>query len=372
MKKLSIITALYASGPYIKDFCKGMEDAISQIDEIGDQFEIILVNDCSPDDSLEIAREICSRNCRIRIIDLSRNFGQHKALLTGLRYAQGDFIFMIDSDLEEDPAYLKTFWKELHKEKSLDFVCGVQVTRKGDWLERYSGSCFFNFFNFFAESKIVPNQLTARLMTRRYADALLQFRESEVLLVSICNLAGYNQKFIPLNKKNKGSSGYNFFKRLKTAIDLITSFSSRPAEFVFYLGLLIFIVSIAMMCYAFYPMLTLGHALHGWTSLASSLWFLGGLIILCQGIIGLYIARIYEQVKNRPFSIVKWDSALENTDFTPPSPPGYRNLTVACASTLSQKEINVQSSTVNIANSSSSQNHNSMITKHSLAACECT
>ena len=134
-------------------------------------FELILVNDGSPDDSLQIALSLHRRDRRVRIIDLSRNFGHHQAMMTGLSYARGDLVFLLDSDLEEEPEFLETFYERL-KTTAADVVFGVQKKRKGRLFERVSGVIFFKLFNALSTHPIPKNVITARLMTREVCDEL--------------------------------------------------------------------------------------------------------------------------------------------------------------------------------------------------------
>src|SRR6266480_3840502 len=155
---LSIVTTLYNSAPYVEEFYVRVCAATEQITE---DYEIILVNDGSPDNSLEIALSIYHKDPRVRVIDLSRNFGHHKAMMTGLIHARGKLVFLLDSDLEEEPELLEQFY-QLLKAKDADVVYGVQEKRKGRLFERVSGTLFFKLFNFLSTYPIPPNLITVR------------------------------------------------------------------------------------------------------------------------------------------------------------------------------------------------------------------
>ncbi|MBX9570300.1 MAG: glycosyltransferase family 2 protein [Candidatus Obscuribacterales bacterium] len=312
--RLSIITSLYYSEPYLNKFYQRTISAIAEIPSIGNDFELILVNDGSPDNSLSVAQTLARQDSHVRVIDLSRNFGHHKALMTGLKFATGDFAFIIDCDLEEDPSLLNSFWQRLQENPSYDAVFGVQANRKGGWFERLSGKCFYWLFNSLAEPKIVENQLIARLLTRRYYTDLLRFTESQLIFAGICKLVGYEQLAVPVNKSDKKSTSYVFLKRLKLAVDMITSYSSKPLELVFYSGIMVSICSFVALSFIVYCKLVLNTRVEGWSFLGASIWLIGGIVILSQGLVGIYIARIYEQTKQRPFTLVRSDSAI---DFNP-------------------------------------------------------
>lgn len=307
--KLSVISSLYYSEPYLRQFYQSVLSAVEAIPLKDTDFELILVNDGSPDGSLDIALSLASADPRVRVIDLSRNFGHHRALMTGIAHAQGDYAFIIDCDLEEDPSLLTIFWNEMLEKQIYDSVFGVQAKRKGGWLERFSGRCFYGIFNALAQPKIVENQLIARLLSRRYYKALLRFTESELVFAGVCTLVGFNQLAVAVPKKHKKNTTYVFWKKLKLAIDMITSYSSQPLELVFYSGILVCLLSFVALGFIAYCKLALNTKIEGWSFLGASIWLIGGIIILAQGLIGIYVARIYEQTKARPFTIIRSDSA---------------------------------------------------------------
>jgi putative glycosyltransferase len=298
---LSIVTTSYYSAPYLEEFCLRSSAAAVKIT---DSFEIIIVNDGSPDDSLEVALSIFARNQRLRVIDLSRNFGHHQALMTGLAHSCGDLVFVIDSDLEEDPALLGTFHDKLTA-TGADVVFGVQDRRKGKPFERLSGWLFFKMFNALSSHALPANFITARLMKRRYVSSLLQHREREMLLAGLWALTGFNQIPLTVTKSSKGSSTYSVRLKIAHAVNAVTSFSNKPLVFIFYLGCAIFSISTLAAIYLVIRKIFFGTLLLGWPSLIVSIWMLGGITIFCLGIIGIYLAKIFIEVKQRPSSIVK-------------------------------------------------------------------
>src|SRR5712671_1704276 len=167
---LSIVTTLYHSAPHLEEF---FARSCTVAEKITASFEIIFVNDGSPDDSLKVALSLYSKDRRLKIVDLSRNFGHHKAMMTGLAQARGRLVFLVDSDLEEEPELLATFHEKLG-ETGADVIFGVQQERKGKLFERLSGSLYFTVFNWLSTHPVPPNHITARLMTRKYVAALLQ------------------------------------------------------------------------------------------------------------------------------------------------------------------------------------------------------
>ena len=299
--KLSIVTTLYHSEPYLQEFYDRMSSAASSL--TGD-YELIFVNDGSPDHSDEKILELQEKDDRVVLIQLSRNFGHQKALVTGLNYASGDYIFMIDSDLEEDPELLALYWKEMQDSPAYDVVFGIQQKRKGNWFERISGSLYYSFFNLLSRQNYSPNTLTARLMTSQYVESLKKFEEKESDLWGVFVLAGFNQHAIPVTKGFKGKTTYSLRRKLEIALSTITTLTHRPLYLIMALGLLICLVSLGLCIYLLVDYIIHGRTDHWWMML-TSIWLIGGLVLFSIGIIGVYLGKMFLEIKNRPVSVIK-------------------------------------------------------------------
>jgi len=306
MTKLSIVTTMYYSENYVEEF---YTRSLKTLNDIGIyDYEFIFVDDGSPDDSLKEAIKLYNNDSCVTVVELSRNFGHHKAIMTGLGIANGDYIFLIDIDLEEEPELLKIFWEELHKEenKNVDVIYGVQSKRKGDWFERWSGDLFYRLHNMVCDQgKVEKNLTTVRIMKNNFVKELLKFKEHDFYFAPICSLVGFNQIPIMINKKSTSLTTYSFLKKYHLAINSIFSFSNKPLYFIFYLGLLITVVSFLVVIYALFQKLIFNITIDGWASMIASIWLLGGIIILFIGISAIYISKIFEQTKNKPFTIIK-------------------------------------------------------------------
>lgn len=300
--KLSIVSTLYYSAPYLKEF---YERITRSANKITNDYEIILVNDGSPDDSLAIVVSIYEKDNKVKIIDLSRNFGHHRAIMTGLSYAKGDYIFLIDCDLEEEPELLEKFYQEMATVKDIDVIYGKQKKRKGGFVERVGGAVFYFLFNILSDIKITKDLIIARLMTRRYVDNLLKYKDKEPFISGICSLVGFKQRAIEVEKHNKGTTTYTILKRFNALINAIISFSSRPLIYIFYLGLGISVLSLFFIIYLIIMKLLLNTTVEGWISIMVSVWFLGGLIMCAIGIVGLYLSKIFNEVKDRPSTVIR-------------------------------------------------------------------
>jgi putative glycosyltransferase len=271
---------------------------------VGESYEIIFVNDGSPDDSLEVALKFVEQSRHVRVIDLSRNFGHHKAMMAGLEYASGEMIYLIDVDLEEEPEWLLDFFDQMISE-NVDVVYGVQARRKGGVFERISGFLFYSVFNWLSNINHPRNIVTARLMTRRYVDALLLHRERELVISCIWMITGFSQSSREVKKHSSNSSTYNISNKISHSVNAITSFSSVPLYVIFYSGIMIFIGSFGYALVLIFYRVFFSQPVDGWTSIMVSVWFLGGMITSFIGIIGIYLAKIFSEVKRRPYVIVR-------------------------------------------------------------------
>lgn len=298
--KLSIVTSLYNSVPYINEFYRRIKEAINKINV---DYEIFFVNDGSSDNSLDIAKNICDSDPKVTIIQLSRNFGQHKAIMTGLSHTTGDLVFMLDCDLEEDPEYLIEFYHKMKEAKDCDMVYGVQKHRKGRWFERFTGYLFYSLMNVCSYVKIPRNVSTIRLMTRKYVNSLLLYKEHVLFLYGVFSLIGYKQIPIEIDKHDKGSTTYTIKRKLLYAVDAITSFSEKPLIYLTWLGGIILFISIFYIIFLVFKKIFF-HEFIGWSSLIVSIWFFGGLLLFAIGILGLYLSRVFVEVKNRPLTII--------------------------------------------------------------------
>jgi putative glycosyltransferase len=286
----------------LPEFVKRSSEAAHEL--VDDEFEIVLVNDGSPDSSLEVALSLIAKGAKIRLIDLSRNFGHHQALMAGLHYVDSERVFLIDSDLEESPEWIIDFWKTMANTES-DSVYGVQSRRKGGLFERLSGHVFYSTFNRISQVQIPRDVTTARLMTLRYVKSLLEFRENRVFLAGLFSLAGYKQTPLNIVKGSSSPTTYSPTKRIELGIDAITSFSATPLVTMFKIGLTTFLGALIFLCYLVASWLFMGSTVSGWTSILVSIWLFGGLNILFLGWLGIYVSKTYIETKNRPNFIVR-------------------------------------------------------------------
>lgn len=300
--KLSIVSTLYQSAPYLQEFHARSSAAARAL--AGDDYEIVLVNDGSPDNSLDVAVALVAEDPHLVVVDLSRNFGHHKAMMTGLAQARGEWVYLIDSDLEEEPEWLEQFAGQM-ADADADVVYGIQKKRKGGWFERCSGAWFYRAFRLFTGLKLPENAVTARLMTRRYVDALLLHRESEVFIAGLWHITGFSQVPVAVAKHSTSATTYSLARKATLLINSVTSFSNAPLTAIFYLGATLSALSLAYIAYLVVHWLLLSQPVSGWTSVMASIWLLGGMIISFIGLVGIYLSRIFMETKRRPYTIVR-------------------------------------------------------------------
>jgi putative glycosyltransferase len=300
--RLSVVATLFRSAPYVREFLRRAGEAARRF--AGDDYEIVLVNDGSPDDSLTLALELQRDDRHLRVVDLSRNFGHHQAMWTGLKHARGDWVYLLDSDLEENPEWLDLLAAK-QRETAVDVVFGVQQARAGGWRSRFAASMFYRVFNALSTVPIPENLMTIRLMSRRYLDALLQHTEANFIIAGLWARTGFAQVSIALPKGRKPTTTYGPIRQLKLLVNSVTAFSEAPLFMVFYLGAGLLASSTLMAAVLIVRWLFFGRMLDGWPSLMVSIWFFGGLCVFCQGILGIYLARVFQEAKRRPVAIVR-------------------------------------------------------------------
>lgn len=301
MTQLTVVTTLYCSQNYIEEFYNRIS---SSLKKITNDYEIIFVNDGSPDDSLTVAKKVAGQDEKVKVINLSRNFGHHYAMVAGLENAGGSKVFLIDVDLEENPELIEMFWHEYHQDESIDVVYGIAKQREGSKFRKFSGSLFYRLFNQLSNTQIPHNLMTVRLMSRKYIDALSLYEENSLFLGGLFADVGFTQKGIVVGREYKGESTYTIRKRISLLINAITAFSSKPLEMFVYLGTIISAISFLAILFVLFKKIFLSIDVAGWASAMIMTSFFGGIQILSIGVIGTYLGKVFNEVKRRPRYIV--------------------------------------------------------------------
>jgi putative glycosyltransferase len=293
--KLSIVTSMYKSEEYVREFYSAICDVVRTIT---DDFEIIYVDDGSPDKSSAIVAELHASDPRVRLIKLSRNCGQSIAMLAGMRKALGDCVYTSDIDLEDPPTLLAEFDAMIAADPELQSVYGYMNQRQGRFLERWFGRAFYMCLGFLSRERI-PAQVWARLMTRKFLDALLSYTEYHLFWSGLFYSVGFKQIGVPVVRRKSRRTSYSYAKKIDLALSAVTSFSVGPLHLIFMSGLLVSMLSLVGAVLLLWRYLG-GEVVPGWTSIVISVLFTGGVTNLSIGLIGIYIGRIFIQSKNRP------------------------------------------------------------------------
>lgn len=298
--KISFITTIYCTEDDIDPFAGSCFEVCK---DLGVECEVIFVNDGSPDDGLDVAKALAERDARVVVVDLSRNFGQHKALWTGLGMATGDLIMTLDGDLEEDPRWATRFIATM-KENWADVVYGVQQRPKGNFAYRLCRNAFYRVLDTVGDFEFPRDVSTARLMTRRYVEALLSHDERESFFVGLMHATGFKQVPLLVDKVSRSPTTYTFKKLLRLFLTAVTAFSITPLIGVFLAGVMISTGAFFFILFLIARYFITGVGVPGWTSVMAALILFSGVLTLFNGVIAIYIGTIFLEVKRRPRVII--------------------------------------------------------------------
>jgi len=301
--KLSIIIPIYNEEDNIHELYKRLTSSLNK-DFINFEYEIIFVDDGSNDNSFELLKNLHHQDKNIKIIQLSRNFGQHIAIAAGIDSAVGDYTILMDGDLQESPEDIIKLYNKI--KDGYNVVIGVRANRQDSLSKKIFSHIFFKIINTLSTINMIPNQTTLRIFDRKVLEALQRIREINQTNGAFLAWLGFKQTVCPVahSKRIKGKTKYNFWRGLRFAIDTIISFSNKPLIYISLLGLFISGGSIIYAGYVIIAKIFYGILIQGWASIIVIIAFLGGLILFSLGVIGLYIGRIYQQSLSRPLYII--------------------------------------------------------------------
>ena len=300
--KISIVSPIYKGEKMLHHLVDRCEVAISTIT---DDYEIILVNDCSPDNSWSVLKDICSKDKHVKAIDHSRNFGQHPAISTGFRYVTGDWIVLMDCDLQDQPEDIPALYAKA--QEGWDVVFARRGERHDSFFKQLGGRVFHAFFRWLTGINTDKNIGNFSIFKRICVDEINKIPDQSRSFGTLIRHVGGKTTSIEVDRpqREEGTTGYTLSKLLKLAFENSISNSNKPLHLAIKLGLVMSVVSALLAIYQiaakFFGLITVT----GYTSTIASIWFVGGLILLVLGIIGLYVGQIYNQVKGRPYSVVR-------------------------------------------------------------------
>ena len=273
-----------------------------------DEYEFVFVDDGSSDKTLERLHSLFEKDGqRVQVLSFSRNFGKEAAIYAGLKNARGDFVCIIDADLQQRPEVVVEMMNIIKEDNTVDCVTAYQAERKENKLMSAFKSSFYKMINRMSEVDFVNGASDFRLMNRKMLDAVISMGEYHRFSKGIFGFVGFNTKFIPykVQERENGPSKWNFFKLLKYAVEGIISFSSFPLKLSAYVGFFSAFVSVIYLVLVIIKRLAYGVDVPGYASIVVLVLFLGGLQLMSLGILGEYMSKVYDQVKNRPIYILK-------------------------------------------------------------------
>ena len=305
MEKISIIVPCYNEEEAMPIFYEEIVKVAKEMKKV--EFEFIFVNDGSRDKTLEVARELHKKDERVRYVSFSRNFGKEAGMLAGLEAAKGDYVAIMDVDLQ-DPAYLIKDMYESIKEEGYDCVATRRVSRKGEPpIRSFFARCYYKLINKISKTEIVDGARDFRLMTRQMVDSILELKEYNRYSKGIFSWVGYDTKWLEYENVERvaGTTKWSFWKLFLYSLESIIAFSTVPLSIAAVVGVLFCLIAFIMIIFIVVKTLTVGDPVAGWPSLVCIIFLVSGIQLFCLGIIGQYLAKTYLETKNRPIYIVK-------------------------------------------------------------------
>lgn len=304
MNKISIIVPVYNEEEAIKIFYDKITEVSAKMDA---DFEYIFVNDGSKDKTLEIAKEYAKKDSRVRFVSFSRNFGKEAAMYAGLQASTGDYVAIMDVDLQDPPDLIPEMYETLLT-TDYDCVATKRKTRKGENpIISFFSRLFYKIINKMTKTEIVDGARDFRLMSRQMVDSILQVTEYNRFSKGIFSWVGFNTKWIAYDniERSAGKTKWNFWKLFVYALDGITAFSTAPLMIATLAGILFCFLAFIMIIAIIVKTCLYGDPVSGWPSMVCIVLFVSGVQLFCLGIMGQYMSKEYMEIKNRPIYIVK-------------------------------------------------------------------
>ena len=304
MKTVDIIVPCYNEAEGLDLFYQETEKVVSRID--GYEFSYIFINDGSRDASLSVMRRLAQEHPRVHYISFSRNFGKEAGMYAGLRHSSGDYVIIMDADLQHPPEMIPQLiakWEE-----GYEIVQTIrEATEDATAFKNITSRLYYKLINTMSEVRITPGGSDFRLMDRKAVDALNTYREWARFIRGIVNNLGFRYTTISFVAPPRfaGRSKFSLIKMLRFALDGITGFSRVPLRLAFYAGLICGTGSLLFLLHVLYVKYISNDAVPGWSTLAAAQFFLGGVELMGIGIVGEYVGRIFDEVKHRPLYIVR-------------------------------------------------------------------
>ena len=305
---ISIVSPVYRGEKMVAELVRRNVESVSAIT---DDYEIILVNDASPDNSWEEIVKQCESNPKVKGINLSRNFGQHYAITAGLHYAKGDWVVVMDCDLQDRPEDIPNLYNKA--KEGYDIVYARRVVKHVGWLKRFSSVAFHTVFDWLSGSKTDSAIGNFGIYRDKVVTEYNKIPQQARSLGSVMRVLGFQIGYVDVEQAEsaRGGSSYTFRKLLKHSFNIIVSNTNRPLRMAVGLGFGMAIVSFLLALYNIVAKMIGIIQVGGYTTTVFSIWFVGGLILFVMGVLGLYIGKIFDQVKGHPLFVVRDEVNIE-------------------------------------------------------------
>ncbi|UGS21110.1 glycosyltransferase family 2 protein [Flavobacterium cyclinae] len=300
--KLSVVSPVYRAELVLEELVERISNSIPSA---FNSFEIILVDDFSPDKSWQKIEEISKRNNNVRGFKLSRNFGQHYAITAGLNQVKGDYIVVLDCDLQDQPEEINKLFVE--SQKGYDIVLARRYERKDSLYKKTVSKLFYKTLSYLTGTKQDATVANFGIYSKQVIDEVVKLEEKIKYFPTMVKWVGFSTSFVNVEhaSRSEGKSNYNLKKLLNLALDIILAYSDKPLRLIIKFGLSIALISFIMVIYVLFEKMTGKVSVSGYASLIISIWFLSGCLLTTLGVVGLYIGKIFEGVKNRPSYIIE-------------------------------------------------------------------
>ena len=305
MDKISVIVPCYNEQEAVRVFYEAVTAVAARIS--GAEFEYVFVNDGSKDKTMDVIKELASKDSRVKYVSFSRNFGKESAMYAGMEYASGDYVAIMDVDLQDPPELLVDMYRDL-KSGEYDCVASRRVDRKGEAkIRSFFARCFYKLINKISQTEIADGARDFRMMTRQMTQSILSLCEYNRFSKGIFAWVGYNVKWLEFENRERvaGETKWSFWKLFKYSIDGIVGFSTMPLTIAAFMGMLLFVISLVGIIFIIVRQLVWGGSAYGWSSTICILLLISGIQLFCIGILGQYLAKTYLEVKKRPIYIAK-------------------------------------------------------------------
>ena len=298
---ISVVIPVYGCRAAIPELHRRLCESLEKISKA---FEIILVDDYCPQNSWEEIQKVCEKDKRVIGIHMARNFGQIRAITAGLDKSRGDWVVVMDCDLQDRPETIPELYQKA--QEGYDVVFARREGRKDSAITKFLSKCFYKVYDYFTDGTFDSSICNFSISKRKVIDYYCRMREQNRAYTMFIRWLGFKQTAIdmPADERFEGKSSYNLKRKLKIAFEIITSQSNKPLLFSVKLGFVSAFLALIYIIYLVFREIILGDVLVGWTSIVASIYLMGGIILCAIGVVGIYVGNIFNEAKNRPLYVI--------------------------------------------------------------------